>query len=586
MNCWEVRCMDQELALNILKTGANVFLTGSAGTGKSYTLNQYIGHLKKQRIRYAITASTGIAASHLKGSTIHSWSGMGVRDRLSLKDLEAIKKKKVDIAETATLIIDEISMFHSKQLVMLDQILKFCRESDEPFGGIQVIVCGDFFQLPPVEKNMDSGSKKFCFMSDVWVDAKFSICYLTKQYRQNGDALTQILNQIRDDAVTEDSLRIISETKSNLLDGGDITKLYTHNADVDRINFAHLSKIENKSFIHKYELSGIQSLCEMLVNQSRIADEFEYKIGALVMFTKNNEEMGYCNGSTGVIVGTFNEDEFGVIPVVKLTTGGQIIVSPESWAVVDDSGEAIASVVQLPLRLAWAITVHKSQGMTLDRAEIDLSGTFESGQAYVALSRLRSLDGMRVLGMNEMVTSIAPIVRKADARFKELSLINVVKYQEFKGFSKAHKEFFGKCKTNGWLLKQGVNKPFKYGSRKAGTTSIGKRDIKKSLNAPETAIQDLLKQKGVSHTTLIKNIQILCEKDATIDLSKFRPSEEVLSIVANTIKCYRSRGAMQPLYKNNALFIMQNVKMNGGGGLSEVDVWKSFLFLNDMGDMR
>jgi hypothetical protein len=578
--------MDQELALNILKTGANVFLTGSAGTGKSYTLNQYIGYLKKQRIRFAITASTGIAASHLKGSTIHSWSGIGVRENLTLKDLETIKKKKVDIAETATLIIDEISMFHSKQLVMLDQILKFCRDSDEPFGGIQVILCGDFFQLPPVEKNIDSGSKKFCFMSDAWVRANFSICYLTKQYRQNGDGLTQILNQIRDDTVTEDSLKIISETKSNLLDGGDITKLYTHNADVDRINYAHLSKLANKSFTHKYELSGILSLCEMIVNQSRIADEFEYKIGALVMFTKNNEEMGYCNGSTGVIVGTLDHEEFGTIPVVKLTTGGQIAVSPESWAVVDESGEAIASVVQLPLRLAWAITVHKSQGMTLDRAEIDLSGTFESGQAYVALSRLRSLDGMRVLGMNEMVTSIAPIVRKADSRFKELSLINVVKFQDFKGFSKAHKEFFAKCKSNGWLLKQGSNKTFKYKSRKAGTTSIGKRDINKTLNGSENAIQDLLKQKGVSHTTLIKNIQILCDKDSTIDLSKFRPSDEVISVVANTIKSYRSRGALQPLYKNNAMFIMQNIKMNGGSDLSEVDVWKSFLFLTDIGELR
>ena len=136
------------------------------------------------------------------------------------------------------------------------------------------------------------------------------------------------------------------------------------------------------------------------------------------------------------------------------------------------------------------------------------------------------------------------------------------------------------------MLKQGVNKPYKYKSRKAGTTSIGKRDIKNSLNAPESAIQDLLKQKGVSHTTLIKNIQILCEKDETIDLSKFRPSDEVLSVVANTIKSYRSRGASQPLYKNNAMFIMQNVKMNGGSDLSEVDVWKSFLFLTDMGEIR
>lgn len=580
--------MDQELALNILKTGVSTFLTGSAGTGKSYTLNQYIGYLKKNRIRYAVTASTGIAASHIKGSTIHSWSGMGVRDELRVKDLEAIKKKKKDIAETAVLFIDEISMFHAKQLEMLDEILKFCRESNEPFGGIQVVACGDFFQLPPVEKGGDSGSKKFCFMSEAWVKSKFTICYLTKQYRQNGDALTTILNQIRDDSVTAESLELVASTKNNQLGDGDITKLYTHNADVDRINTQHLSKIDGKSFNHKYELNGIQSLCQMIVNQSRIAENFEYKIGALVMFTKNNEEMGYCNGSTGVVVGTYNDDEHGLIPVVKLSTGGQVIVAPDSWAILDDSGEEVASVVQLPLRLAWAITVHKSQGMTLDRAEIDLSGTFESGQAYVALSRLRSLDGMRVLGMNDMVTSIATIVRKADARFKELSLINSAKYSENKGFAKAHKEFIGKCKTNGWILKQGTFKSQMYGARKSGSTSVKKKDIKASFFSGSSSeeIRRILLQKNISHTTLIKNIQILCAKDSSIDLSKFRPSDMAISVVSKTIKSYLERGATQPLYKNNALFIMQNIRMHGGSDLDEIDVWKSFLFLDDKGDFK
>lgn len=578
--------MDQDLALNILKTGANVFLSGAAGTGKSYTLNQYIGHLKKNRVRYAITASTGIAASLLKGTTIHSWSGIGVRDELSQNDLDKIKKKKIAISDTAVLFIDEISMLHSKQLSMLNQVLKYCRESNEPFGGIQLVVCGDFFQLPPVEKGESSGSKKFCFMSDSWVEADFSICYLTKQYRQSGNELTTILNQIRDDSVTEESLNILRNTRKNLLDGGDITKLYTHNEDVDRINSNHLDKIESKSYSNKVEFNGPVTICEMIMRQSRIQEVFEYKVGALVMFTKNNEEMGYCNGSTGIVTGTYKHDEYGLVPVVKLSTGGQIIVEPESWAILNESGEEIASVVQIPLRLAWSITVHKSQGMTLDRAEIDLSGTFESGQGYVALSRLRSLDGMRVLGLNDKATSIVPIVRKADVRFRELSTINEAKYIRYKGFQKDHKSFLVKCKENGWLITQGDYKKYKYGSRKAGATSIKKKDIKSSFRGSDNPIETLLKQKNISHTTLIKNIQMWCEKDPTIDLSSIKPCEKTLNIVASTIKSYLERGNTQPLYKNNPMFIMQNIKMNGGQSLSEIDVWKSFLFLTDKGEVK
>lgn len=578
--------MEQDLALNILKTGANVFLSGSAGTGKSYTLNQYIGHLKKNRVRYAITASTGIAASLLKGTTIHSWSGIGVREELSQNDLEKIKKKKIAISDTAVLFIDEISMLHAKQFEMLNRVLKYCRNSNEPFGGIQIVVCGDFFQLPPVEKGSSTGSKKFCFMSDAWVEADFSICYLTKQYRQNGDMLTTILNQIRDNCVTEESLDILLGTKDNLLDGGDITKLYTHNDDVDRINSNHLEKIKTKAYSHKVEFKGPVTLCEMIMRQSRIQEIFEYKVGALVMFTKNNEEMGYCNGTTGIITGTYNHDDHGLMPVVKLSTGGQIIVEPESWAILDESGEEIASVVQIPLRLAWSITVHKSQGMTLDRAEIDLSGTFESGQGYVALSRLRSLDGMRVLGLNEMATSIVPIVRKADVRFRELSSINEAKYISYKGFQRDHKGFLAKCKSNGWLITQGDYKKFKYGARKAGTTSIKKKDIKTSFKSADNPIESLLKEKNISHTTLIKNIQMWCEKDPSLDLTSIKPSDRTLEIVGSAIKSYLKRGNTQPLYKNNPMFIMQNIRMHGGQYLNEIDVWKSFLFLNDKGEVK
>lgn len=580
--------MDQELALKILKSGVNTYLSGTAGTGKSYTLNKYIEYLKRSKIKFAITASTGIAASHFDGVTIHSWSGMGVRESLSETDLEKIKQKKRDIGDTAVLIVDEISMFHSKQWEMLDQITKYCRDSNKPFGGLQIVVCGDFFQLPPVEKDRDSGSKKFCFMSPSWVEANFTVCYLTKQYRQNNDVLTKILNEIRDDCVTKESLDLIKNTKSNVLDGENVTRLYTHNIDVDRINGDQLDKIEGKKYRYKYELSGVPALCDMIMRQSRIPEFFEYKVGAVVLFTKNNEEAGYCNGTTGVIIDVYKDDEHGEIPVVKLRNGEQVVVEPTSWAFLDDQGEEVASVLQIPLRLAWAITVHKSQGMTLDMAEIDLSGVFDSGQGFVALSRLKSLSGMRVLGMNDMATKIIPLVRKADARFRELSELNLEKFSSYKGFAADHKKFVSYCRDNGFMayknrFGKGSNK-FKP-SKPKGTTSITKTDLQELSSGAVGSIEKLLLDKRISPTTLIRNIQTIRQKDKSVDLEKLRPKEEVLLIVSQAIDSYLERGNERPLYKNPMPFIMQTIKMVGGVNLSEIDVLKSFLFLNDRGEI-
>ena len=160
--------MKQEKALNILKAGKNVFLTGSAGAGKTYTLNQYIQYLKERKVPVAVTASTGIAATHMNGVTIHTWAGIGIKDSLSKKDLDAMKDRKYlreHLENAKVLIIDEISMLHAKQLDMVNQVLKYFKENDEPFGGIQVIFSGDFFQLPPVGDSGESNREKFAFMA-------------------------------------------------------------------------------------------------------------------------------------------------------------------------------------------------------------------------------------------------------------------------------------------------------------------------------------------------------------------------------------------------------------------------------------
>lgn len=179
--------MTQEKALLLLKSGRNIFLTGSAGTGKTYVINKFVQHLKDAKIKVAITASTGIAATHIKGSTIHSWSGIGIKQVLSTKDLVNLKKKKYltdQFKKVKVLIIDEISMLHREQLDAIHQVLSHCLDNPQAFGGLQVVLCGDFFQLPPIGKYGERSSDKFAFMSSSWQYADFKVCYLTEQYRQ------------------------------------------------------------------------------------------------------------------------------------------------------------------------------------------------------------------------------------------------------------------------------------------------------------------------------------------------------------------------------------------------------------------
>lgn len=577
--------MDQSLALNLLKSGRNIMLTGMAGAGKTYTLNQYIEYLRRRRIKYAVTASTGIAASHLNGMTIHSWSSIGVKDSLTSTDLQSIKQKKFNLEDTQVLIIDEISMLHSRQFEMVNEVLKYCKENDEPFGGIQIIVCGDFFQLPPVEKNKDSGSSKFCFMSPAWVAADFHICYLTTQYRQQGDVLSVILNQIRDNTVSQESLDLISNTKSNHI-GENITRLYTHNLNVDAENEKHLNKLKTKSYEFKAQFDGNQYLCDLIMRQSRIPDVFTFKVGSLVMFTKNNDEYGYCNGTCGEIVSVIEDDECGFLPVVLVKSGEKIVAFPETWS-IGENGEVSASMTQLPLRLAWAITVHKSQGMTLDAAEIDLSNVFEQGQGYVALSRLRSLSGMRVLGLNDMATHISTLVRKVDARFRELSS-EVVERFSTHSFSADHKSFYAKVKANNGI----ITGRGKYSGPRISGSPKGKPNAKKNSDLVLEAIylkrslETITVQGKISYSTVVKHLLAAKKENPDISLNYLKPSSEILLDVSKAVKSYNSKGGELSFTKNNSVFVLAHVNLVNGKEFRESDVWRALIFLDNNGDLK
>jgi ATP-dependent exoDNAse (exonuclease V) alpha subunit len=412
--------LNQEKALSILKSGKNIFLTGSAGTGKTYVLNKYIQYLKERKIPVSITASTGIAATHLEGTTIHAWSGIGIKDSLSLRNLIDLKEKKYlqkNIDKSKVLIIDEISMLHKKQLDLVNEVLQYFKETDKAFGGIQLILCGDFFQLPPIGEYKQSNREKFSFMSKAWLDADLTICYLTDQFRHTDNNLNEILNEIRSGSISENSIEILSTNNEDIEEKG-LTKLYTHNLDVDKINTDHLQSVKGNKKKFKAKIKGNLKLAETVKKSIMAPEILELKIGAKVMFVKNNHEKGYLNGSLGIVL-RYNDDG---LPVIRLFNGYEITAELEDWRIEDESGKLLVSYQQIPLRLAWAITVHKSQGMTLDNAEMDLSKTFEKGQGYVALSRVKSLKGLKLTGFNNITLEVDRLALKADKRFQELSL--------------------------------------------------------------------------------------------------------------------------------------------------------------------
>ncbi len=405
--------MTQEQALTILKTGANVFLTGEPGAGKTYVINRYVEWLRERGIEPAITASTGIAATHVGGMTIHAWSGVGIKKDLSEWELEALHEREPLVRRVRSahvLIIDEVSMLDSKLLTLVDKALCSLRHSDKPFGGLQVVFVGDFFQLPPVSKNEQS---LFAFASPAWDDANPLVCYLSEQHRQDDGLFLQLLGAMRSGELEDEHRELLrSRYQANGAPQG-ATRLYPHNEDVDRLNTEALSRIENTAKVYHMRTSGSTTLVEALKRGCLSPDILTLKEGASVMFTRNNFEHGYVNGTLGKVEGWSPAGW----PLVRTRSGKLIEAEPEEWR-IEDGKRVLAQITQVPLRLAWAMTVHKSQGMSLDAAVMDLSGAFEYGQGYVALSRVRTLEGLFLLGFNERALAVHPEILARDQAFR------------------------------------------------------------------------------------------------------------------------------------------------------------------------
>jgi ATP-dependent DNA helicase PIF1 len=397
--------MQQEQALEIMMRGDNVILTGPAGAGKSYLLYKFINKARKHKKKVVVTATTGLAAAHLGGQTLHSWSGIGLANHLHDDYIYMMSDaRKKAIRKTDVLIIDEVSMMHDYNLDMVDKAMRIVRENDEVMGGLQVILCGDFFQLPPV---MQGGNGKFITHSEVWDKLNLSVCYLEEQHRADDLQLQEILNAMRAGDMRNRHLRWLLARRS-VSPSKEVTKLYTLNKDVDTINQQELAKVPGDSHYYLRTSRGKWEAIENLQRNVLAPDMLELKLGAMVMAVKNDPEKRYHNGSIGYVI-DFTDEGF---PIVKFKN--PIIVYPDEWEL--KSGDRVtAAITQIPLRLAYAITVHKSQGMTLDAAEIDLSNAFVEGMGYVGLSRVKNLDNLYLKGINKralMVSSEAQIIDK------------------------------------------------------------------------------------------------------------------------------------------------------------------------------
>lgn len=511
--------MTQDEALDLLKLGENVFLTGAAGAGKTWLLNAYIHHLRAHGVNVAVTASTGIAATHLDGRTIHSWSGIGVRDSLNEQDLEKLaanSRIRRNYEKTKVLVIDEVSMLHPHQLDMVDRIARRMLDFTRPFGGLQVVLCGDFFQLPPVTPGHASEPKRFAYMAEAWQTAGFRVCYLEEQHRQSNDALLDVLNQIRNGVAGEQTkVPLRTRYKQEPEGGVQATKLYARNVNVDAINNRELDALPGTERVFVLESAGSSALTDGLKKSCLAPERLVLKPGAQVMFIRNANDGAYVNGTRGVVEKFDSNTGF---PFVRTVDGEMLLAAPEEWQ-YEENGKVRAMIRQVPLRLAWAITIHKSQGMTLDAAEMDLGDAFEPGMGYVALSRVRRLSGLKLMNLNNVALQVNPDILSQDYVFRSESKSAQAYLGEMQDTLREKlqsntllKRFEGRCEA------QPVVKPKYRRKEKQPPTHLVTRDMLKK----KMSLEDIAKERGVKVGTVLNHAEQLKELDELPDISHLK----------------------------------------------------------------
>jgi len=535
--------MKQSDALKILKAGRNVYLTGAAGSGKTYVLNEYVTYLKHRGVRVGVTASTGIAATHIGGVTIHSWSGAGIRDTLSDSEIEALEQKEYlwkRFNKTQVLMIDEVSMLSPRLFDTVERICRAMKRKEEPFGGMQIVLSGDFFQLPPITRG--DSRVEFVNVSDAWNGMDVRTCYLDEQFRQEDDTLLNILNEMRGGIISDKTRDTLKKQSRKSFDKGITpTRLYTHNVDVDAQNNKELAKLPGKEHVFDMRTKGKKNLVESLKKSILAPEKLVLKKDAVVMFVKNSFEEGYVNGTLGVL-----KDFDKGVPVVETFSGKKIYVHSAEWSVEED-GKILARVEQLPIRLAWAITIHKSQGMSMDAAEVDLSKSFTPGQGYVALSRLRTLAGLKLSGINEMAFAVHQDVADLDKHLLSESekWEKVIARFNEKDVGKMHTEFIEKC--GGTVDKKEIEKN-KHKQADSVAEKIPTYEKTRKLIDKGMSLEEIAKERGMTLGTIISHLEKLKELDGKINLKKFKPKPADFKKIKDAFK-KSGDTKLTPVYK-------------------------------------
>lgn len=543
--------MTQNQAFEILKMGYNIYLTGSAGSGKTFLLNKYINFLKDKNVAVGITASTGIAATHIDGITIHSWSGIGIKDELSDKEIRALLKKghlKKRFESAKVLVIDEVSMLHSFRLDLVDKVCRSFKGNNEPFGGMQVILCGDFFQLPPINRN--SEEVNFIDKSQAWDNMNLKICYLSEQHRHGDDELTEVLNNIRTNNIGEHTLAPLRKRyKKDIAGAAAITKLYTHNMDVDLINGRELEKLKGEIKTYDMDFKGNWKLADILKKSCLAPERIALKKNALVMFVKNNFKEGYVNGTLGEVIGF----DCNNMPIIKTFKGREIIVELENWK-IEEEGKVKAEIIQIPLRLAWAITIHKSQGMTLDAAEVDLSKSFVKGMGYVALSRVSALKGLKLMGLNKIALQVDKNILKLDKQLIHASENNISEFEDLSILKreKKQKEFLKS------IMPKEKEKP------------ISTYEKTKLLLEKKLSVAEIAKRRKMTEGTIIAHLEKLLKQAEDIDLNYLKKGFQKKRL-----------DAIKKAFKKSGDTKLAPVKAILGGSFSYNEIKFARLFLSD-----
>lgn len=401
--------VEQQNAFNAVKSGRNIFLTGPAGTGKSYVISEIKKWAINNNKKFAITALTGCAAVLIGGRTLHSTLGLGLGDKPT--DIIVHKMKRCNRTQFTRLqtldllVIDEVSMMSDELMEKASAILCAIRGNEKPFGGVQVVLVGDMCQLGPV-------SGKFCFMSPIWSETIQEMCTLTTIVRQSGDDMfLKILHYLRKGKCTKKIFdKLMKCHNTEFPDDIKPTRLYSKRANVDQINEQEYNKLISQGALETtYKTAPTSSIPhkaeEAMKWATKVGIPMEVKlcIGSQVVVTSNiDQEGGIINGTRGVV------KDLGPEPTIKLLDGREVAIKMKK---TKDETEKL-EVEYMPLKYAWCLTVHSAQGMTLDAAEIDLGRSiFAHGQAYTALTRVKNLKSLKITSLDQHSFIIDPLVK-------------------------------------------------------------------------------------------------------------------------------------------------------------------------------